>query len=334
MTTASPLFSALIPPALDGARVDRAVATLWGLPTATARRLGNDRRIRVQGRVVRSGDRVVAGHVLSVDGLQSSRDLRSPDSPSFADWFLPAPPLPVLFVDDDVVVVDKPAGMSCHPLVPQEGGTVLDAVVAAFPEVALAGPVPREGGLLHRLDLETSGCLALARSGRAFAALATVVRGDGVFLSAATPSPTPWASTVGGVQKVYLAIVEGVVDEPMVIESAIDHDRSDPRRMRVVTVGGKAARTIVMPRSRGQGTTLVELGLQGGRRHQLRVHLAAQGRPLLGDVLYGASSPSEGPFLLHAWRLQLPGRVAVTAPLPHRWRDAARQHGLRLPESS
>jgi 23S rRNA pseudouridine1911/1915/1917 synthase len=278
---------------LDGARVDRAVATLLGIGTASARRLCAARRVFVDERRTAAGDRVRKGQRLRVDDVAAVDDATL--------WFAPASPVPVLFVDEDLIVVDKPAGMPCHPLLPGEGGTVVDAVVGAFPEVARAGAVAREGGLLHRLDNDTSGCLAFARSRAAFDRLSPALR-DG---EAATA-------------KTYLAIVHGVVDGGFVIDRPIDHDPALPARMRVVEVGGRAAQTVVKARGSADGHSLVELTLVGGRRHQLRVHLAAHGHPLVGDALYGASSSSSSSssFLLHAWRLGLPGRPVVQAPLP------------------
>ena len=310
---------------LDGARVDRAVATLLHIGVAAAKRLCADRRVFVDDRRAAAGDRV-----------RAQQRVRVVDVDDDGGWFVAAPPLPVLFVDDELIVVDKPAGMPCHPLVPGEGGTVVDAVVAVFPEVAHAGPVAREGGLLHRLDNDTSGCLAIARTSEAFTRLAAVLReGDVPFaeqLSTTQRSPTSKTT------KTYLAVVEGVVDAGFVIDDAIDHDPAAPERMRVVDVGGRPARTVVTPRGTANGHTIVELTLHGGRRHQLRVHLAARGHPLAGDTLYGASSVSsssaaaaDARFLLHAWRLGLPQRPEVVAPLPARFVEALSRCGLRLP---
>lgn len=297
--------------ALDGVRVDRAVATLAGLPTAAARRLCAVGRVRCAGRRAAAGDRVRSGDPLDIAGVAAD-----------GGWFVPTPPLPVLFVDDDLVIVDKPAGMPCHPLVPGEGGTVVDAVVGLFPEVANAGLDPREGGLLHRLDNDTSGCLAFARHAHAFSRIGPRVRGDDV--DADTPEHD--------VAKTYLAVVHGAVATGFVVDAPIAADAADPRRSRIDRSRGRPARTVVAPRGSVGDVSVVELALHGGRRHQLRLHLATQGHPLVGDTLYGGrplpwssqqrSSASLPPFLLHAWRLHLSGLPVVQAPVPDGFRAA------------
>ncbi|MDP2344969.1 MAG: RluA family pseudouridine synthase [Deltaproteobacteria bacterium] len=297
-----------VPDELDDTRVDRAVATLFALPTATARALCEQGRVRVNGRKQRKGDRVKAGAVVDVEA---------------PDWFVAGAPAAVILRETrDVVVVDKPAGVPCHPLVPGEGGTVADAVVAAFPEVKSAGLEEREAGLLHRLDTGTSGCLAFARSRAVWLDL---------------------RQAFDLVDKTYLAIVQGscaaaVVDDP------IGHDPSDPKRMRV-DPAGRAAKTVVTPLSSSSQASLVKLALHGGRRHQLRVHLAQLGHPLVGDALYALSSPlpssgegagvrglsSTSGFHLHAWKLGLPSVDVVEAPLPPAFLAALAAFGLSKP---
>jgi 23S rRNA pseudouridine1911/1915/1917 synthase len=304
----------IVPDDVEGQRVDRTVVALWKLPTAAAKRLCMTGAVHLDGRRAAPGDRVRAGQRLRVDGVD--------DEAGRVEWFRPASALPVLYIDDDVVVVAKPPGMPCHPLVPGEGGTAVDAVVAAFPEVASAGPVAREGGLLHRLDNDTSGCLALARTVAAFERLAPSLRAPGD-----DPCVVPTTKT-------YLAIVDGVVADGFVVEAGIDHDPRDPRRV-VVVQGGRTARTVVTPRGTAGGQSLVELALHGGRRHQLRAHLAARGHALSGDSLYGSTTTTTTTttttFLLHAWRLGLPGRPVLQAPLPSAFVAALKALGLPPP---
>jgi 23S rRNA pseudouridine1911/1915/1917 synthase len=219
----------------------------------------------------------------------------------------------VLWHDADVVVVDKPAGLPCHPLDPGEVDAVVHRLLGRFPEIATASPEPREGGLVHRLDTDTSGCLAVARHRAAWQALR-----DGF----------------DAADKTYLAVVAGDAGalDGVVITDGIAHDRADRRRM-VVDAAGQPCATAVAVVGVGQGhdgvVSLVRLGLRGGRRHQLRVHLAARGHPLVGDDLYGG--PDAARVMLHAWRLTLPGRAMVTAPLPDDIRAVLDDAGIVTP---
>ena len=296
MTTATapavPAATVTVDDVRDGARVDRAVVGLVGLPTAVVRRLCEDGRVTRNGKKAKAGDRVVVGDELRVASIQ---------------WLLPGgTPPPVLFHDDDVVIVDKPAGVACHPLVPGEGGTVVDSVVVDWPEIAVASLEPREAGLVHRLDTGTSGCLAIARHRRAWDALRDAI---------------PSAS------KTYLALVAGVPTD-QTVSLAVSHDQADRRRMRVDHAGGQLAQTVVGVLSAGTEASLVRLELSGGRRHQLRLHMAAIGHPLIGDDLYAGG---DAPFFLHAWKLGLAGRPTVTAAVPAAFAARAAQLGLRLP---
>jgi 23S rRNA pseudouridine1911/1915/1917 synthase len=274
----------------DGARVDRAVVGLVGLPTAVVRRLCDDGRVLRNGKKAKAGDRVNVGDELRVASIA---------------WLVPqsAALVPVLFVDDDVVIVDKPADMPCHPIVPGEGGTVVDAVVSGFPEIATASLEPREAGLVHRLDTGTSGALAIARHRRSWDAL---------------------RDAVATADKTYLALVHGQpTDQEITLR--IDHDSADRRRMRVDPAEGQPALTRVHMLATSGSASLVRLELSGGRRHQLRVHLAAVGHPLIGDDLYAGG---DSPFFLHAWQLRLAHRPVVTAPVPPAFAAKAKLLGL------
>lgn len=281
----------------DGARVDRVVKDGTGLAMAVVKRLCDEGRVRrVSGARLAAGDRVVAGDAIDVD-----------ERP----WLVAVDaPLTVLWTDNDVVIVDKPAGLPCHPLDPGEADSVVHRLLARFPGIAVASPEPREGGLVHRLDTDTSGGLAIARHRAAWHAL---------------------RDAFDAVDKTYLALVAGDARalDGVVVADGIAHDRTDRRRM-IVDDAGQPCTTVVAVVGVGHGlpgvVSLVRLGLRGGRRHQLRVHLAARGHPIVGDTLYGGPGP--GRTLLHAWRLTLPGRTAVTAPLPDDLRAALAGAGI------
>ena len=275
----------------DGVRVDKVVSRALGLGTAAVRRLCDGSQVRGPAGRLAAGDRVKAGMAITIAEVC---------------WLTPVEaPLGVLATWANVVVVDKPAGLPCHPLVPGEGDSVVHRLVGRFPEIAGAGADPREGGLLHRLDTGTSGCLAVARDRSTWQAL---------------------RAGLEGASKTYLAVVVGTVPPSFFIDDAIGHDRGDRRRM-VLDQDGAPCRTTARCLGQGQLATangpvpvsLVRLELSGGRRHQLRVHLQSRGHPLLGDTLYGGPAVDGDGFFLHAVSLGLPGYPVVRAPVPLRW---------------
>jgi 23S rRNA pseudouridine1911/1915/1917 synthase len=287
----------------DGARVDKVLARTLGLGTAAVRRLCDGGQVRGPRGRLAAGDRVTVGMVVTVADVQ---------------WLIAVDgPLEVIAAWADVVVVDKPAGLVCHPLVPGEDDSVVHRLVGRFPDIATASIDPREGGLLHRLDTGTSGCLAVARD-----------RGTWESLRA----------RFDGATKTYLAIVVGVVGPDLTIDSPIGHDRGDRRRMAIDADGAPCGTTVhalghgrLRTREGAVDVSLVRLGLSGGRRHQLRVHLQSRGHPLLGDTLYGAPASDDGGFFLHAVSLALPGHPLVRAPLPARWRTTLAAAGCPMP---
>ena len=221
----------------------------------------------------------------------------------------PAIALENIHIDDALIIVNKPGSMPCHPLRAGERDTVMNAVVAQFPETATAGDSPREGGLVHRLDNGTSGALMVARNREAFAVLRDAIRS-------------------GKIGRTYLAMVNGAMNSGMELSAPIAHGRN-PRKM---TPGesqstkrkraGRSATTIVEPLQRAGRWTLVRAMPRTGSRHQIRVHLADAGFPIVGDALYGgpeAGLPKDR-FWLHLSELELDspvgGHIKVTAPLP------------------
>jgi 23S rRNA pseudouridine1911/1915/1917 synthase len=219
--------------------------------------------------------------------------------------------LAVIHEDASVIVVNKPGGVPCHPLNADERDTVMNAVVARFPDVATVGEKPLEGGLLHRLDNGTSGALLIARNRGTFEKLRDAIR-------------------AGRIARRYEALVAGVVERKTEIDAPIAHHAKNARKM----VGGdpsstnpkragRAAITVVEPIRRVGEFTLLSIAPKTGSRHQIRVHLASLRHPIVGDTLYGGpaiASLAHGRFWLHlcdvAFDSPAVGHVKVTAPVP------------------
>jgi 23S rRNA pseudouridine1911/1915/1917 synthase len=194
-------------------------------------------------------------------------------------------PLEVVYEDDDLVVVNKPAGMVVHPAPGHSSGTLVHALLGRGGGWSAAGGATRPG-IVHRLDKGTSGLIVVARNDASHRALAAQ-------LSDRTLSRS------------YLAIVRGrMKDEAGELEGPIGRHPKDRKRMAVVA-GGRFARTRYQVVGRRRAHTLLRCDLQTGRTHQIRVHLAALGHPVAGDAEYGGGEAGLQRPMLHAWRLKL-----------------------------
>ncbi len=219
--------------------------------------------------------------------------------------------LEVIHEDAAVIVVNKPGGVPCHPLNADERDTVMNAVVARFPEIASAGEKPLEGGLVHRLDNGTSGALLIARNRGAFEKLRDAIR-------------------AGRIARRYEALVAGAFEQKIQIDAPIAHHAKNARKMVAGDPSsanpkraGRDATTVVEPGRRVGEFTLLSVAPKTGSRHQIRVHLAILGHPIVGDILYGgppSASLAHGRFWLHlcdvAFDSPAVGHVKATAPLP------------------
>ncbi len=294
-------MSFIVPEALDGERIDRAVALLTGRSRSEVAVLVAEGAVMVDGQVAHTrAHRLHAGAVVLVDLAElPERGVQAP----VAD---PDVELVVVHQDDDVIVIDKPPGLVVHPGAGQGSGTLAAGVLARFPEVAVVGD-PLRPGIVHRLDKDTSGLLVVARSPRAY---------DSLVAQLARHTVT----------RVYLALVWGHPEPPTgVIDAPIGRDRGDPTRMAVRT-DGREARThfeVLDTFADPAPVALVECRLETGRTHQIRVHLAAIGHPVVGDDRYGgARARLVAPrVFLHARQLAFshPGlghEVTYESPLP------------------
>lgn len=279
-------------------RLDRTLARLFGVSRGRAMEWIAEDRVRVDGRRAAKGAQVGPGARVSVRKPP-------PDAP------VPQPELPLRIVHADahLVVADKPAGMPSHPLKPGETGTAANALVGRFPELAAVGPAAREGGLVHRLDTDTSGLLLAARTAPAHA-----------MLRAQFASRT--------VDKAYLALVKGELHAGGEIDVPLAHDPHDSRKVRpasdpewAAAHDARPATTRFTPIERRGGFTLVDVEIPTGVLHQIRAHLAFIGHPIAGDGLYGGPElPGSSRHFLHAARLGFVhpdgSRARFESPLP------------------
>jgi 23S rRNA pseudouridine1911/1915/1917 synthase len=194
-----------------------------------------------------------------------------------------AMPLNILYEDADLLVVDKPAGLTVHPAPGHPSHTLVNAILSHFPHLADIGDSLRPG-VVHRLDKDTSGVMLVAKNSAAQADLAQQFKSHSV-------------------TKAYLVLVKGkLTPENGVIEAAIGRDPRNRKRMAVVA-GGREARTEYRVIKYIGDYTLLEVRTETGRTHQIRVHLAAIGYPVVGDKVYGVKSPVLSRQFMHACRL-------------------------------
>ena len=262
----------VIPLELAGQRLDRALARL--LPQESRSRLARlieEGHVRVDGRAAAASLKVRSGEAVEV--ALAPRPSEAANRPEDIA-------LPVVHEDEDLLVVDKPAGLVVHPGSGNWSGTMLNALLHRAPEVQ---GLPR-AGIVHRLDKDTSGLLVVAKNEAAQLALVRQLQ----------------ARTV---KRTYLALVRGKVASGATVEAPIGRHPVQRTRMAVVA-GGKPAVTHYRVRRRFPAHTLLECDLETGRTHQIRVHLASIGHPLEGDPVYaGRAASAFGRQALHAWKL-------------------------------
>jgi 23S rRNA pseudouridine1911/1915/1917 synthase len=286
-------------------RLDKTVAALFPeLSRSAAQRLIDDARVTVNGEPRPARYLTAVGDVIAVDPPEPAPTQPQPE----------AIPLTILFEDEDLLAIDKPAGMVVHPGAGNNAGTVVNALLHLAPEAAETGDTDRPG-IVHRLDKETSGVLLLARTARGLESLQTQFKQREI-------------------QKTYLAVCIGDVQPPRgVINKPVGRDPSNRQRMAVLTSGREAVTAFNVTESLkidSRPYSVLRANPQTGRTHQIRVHLASIGFPIVGDLLYGANrdplSKTIAPrHLLHAQELRFtrPATgepVVVYAPLPEDFR--------------
>jgi 23S rRNA pseudouridine1911/1915/1917 synthase len=286
-----------VPERAAGLRLDRFLSeSLPEYSRSFIQRLIESGDVTLDGHRVRPGERVRAGQVVQV----------SIPPPQPAGIVATPLPLKIVYERPDLLVLNKPAGLVVHPAPGHAADTLANALMARYPNLAVGNAL--RPGIVHRLDKGTSGLMVVALADRAYQHLVRQMKQRAV-------------------HKEYLALVHGTVKpEYGVIEAPIGRERQQRKKMGVVP-GGREARTTFRVLERFPGFTLLRVKLETGRTHQIRVHLAAIGHPVAGDVVYGqrkAALGLERPFL-HAWYLgfHLPGEEACLvawAPLPEELR--------------
>jgi 23S rRNA pseudouridine1911/1915/1917 synthase len=268
-----------VPDGLDGLRLDVAVSRLFGLSRTAAAGLLDKGAVSVDGKDATKSDRVSAGEWLEVS---------LPDAAPPVETAMPVAGLRVIYEDDDIVIVDKPVGVAAHASPGWTGPTVIGGLAAAGHRVATSGAAERQG-VVHRLDVGTTGLMVVAKTEHAYSVLKAAFRERSV-------------------DKDYAALVQGHPDPSRgTIDAPIDRHPTHDYRWGVVA-GGKPSVTHYETVEAFRAASLLHVRLETGRTHQIRVHLSAVRHPCVGDLTYGAD-PTLAKRLkldrqwLHAYRL-------------------------------
>jgi 23S rRNA pseudouridine1911/1915/1917 synthase len=303
-----------VDPASAGQRLDRHVAAAYRLPRNQVQRWIRAGLVLLNGRPAKPSQELAAGDRVECSPPPPRRESLAPEPGDLA----------LIHEDADLVVLDKPAGLTVHPGAGRSTGTLVHLLLARYPEMGGVGG-PGRPGIVHRLDKGTSGVMVVARNAASYQSLSR-------------------AFADRAVRKTYLAIVHGApAPAAGVIEAPIGRHRERRKEM-TVRADGRPARTAFRTIAAGGGIALLEIDLGTGRTHQIRVHLKSVGHPLVGDPVYGEARHRGLPRAvqaplrdfprpaLHAWRLALPAGLlggpaaaataatAATAAGEHAWR--------------
>ena len=265
-----------------GERLDVVVAGLAAVTRSQVRRWVNDARVRVNGHPGRASQRVREGDAIAA----------TPPEPIVSPLAPEEIPLPILYEDGDLVVIDKPAGLVVHPAPGHPGGTLVNALLHHCGDLAGVGGVLRPG-IVHRLDRGTSGVMVVAKRDTAHRALAEQFQAHSI-------------------EREYRALVRALPSaDAGRVDRAIGRHRRDRKRMSVHSVRGRASHTAwrVLRRYAEHERTWLSVRPETGRTHQIRVHLASVGLPIVGDPVYGRRSKVS--------RARLEAEAALSRPALH-----------------
>jgi 23S rRNA pseudouridine1911/1915/1917 synthase len=257
----------------SGARLDKFVSQkCQELSRTRAQKLIEDGKVTVNGQTAKPSFKLQMGDMVDITIPPPLPSLLVPE----------AIPLKILYEDNDLIVVDKPSGLTVHPAPGHYSHTLVNALLAHIPD--LSSGEPARPGIVHRLDKDTSGLIIVAKNETAHMKLADQFKNRTVI-------------------KIYRALVQGhLTPEEGIIEADIGRDPRDRKRMAVVNLG-RQARTEYKVLQYLANYTLLEVKPRTGRTHQIRVHLAAIGFPVVGDATYGAKSAYLSRQFLHAYKL-------------------------------
>ena len=249
-----------VPSGLAGERADAGLAKLMGLSRSAAAEILSAGSVLQNGKAIDKSDRLVDGAVLEVTLPEPKNDLEI--VPSLVDGFK------IVYQDDDIIVVDKPAGVASHPSVGWDGPTVPGCLLALGVQIATSGAQERQG-IVQRLDVGTSGLMTLAKSEIAYSRLKQAFRDRAV-------------------HKVYHAVIQGLAD-PLAGTFDAPIGRHPKAEFKFAVMNdGKHSVTHYETLEAFRSASLVEIVLETGRTHQIRVHFSAFRHPLVGDTMYGA----------------------------------------------
>ena len=277
-----------------GIRLDKFVSeNCPGLSRSQAQKLIDDGYVTVNGLMEKASHKAENGEKIEITVPPPAPSVLLPE----------AIPVKILYEDDDLLVIDKPAGLTVHPAPGHPSHTLVNAVLSHLSNLPDADDTPRPG-IVHRLDKDTSGVMLVAKNNIALANLSDQFKSHSV-------------------KKVYLTLVKGhLKPERGVIEAPIGRDSGDRKKMAVTGESrGRQARTNYRVIRYVGKNSLLEITPETGRTHQIRVHLAAIGYPVIGDATYGKKSAYLNRQFLHAYRLgfYLPSSgkfVEFESPLP------------------
>ncbi len=278
-----------VPDGLEGQRVDAGLAKLLGFSRTFAAEVAEAGGVELDGRTLSKSDRLSAGGWLEVSWQPRQEPVIVP---------IAVPDLGIVYDDDDIVVVNKPSGVAAHPSVGWDGPTVPGALAAAGYRIATSGAAER-AGIVHRLDVGTSGLMVVAKTEQAYSWLKAAFKQRDV-------------------EKIYHAIVQGHPD-PLsgTIDAPIGRHPTHAWKF-AVTAAGKDSVTHYETIEAFRGASLLEINLETGRTHQIRVHMAAHRHPCVGDPLYGAD-PTVAAHLGLARQWLHARELAFTHPTTREW---------------